>query len=51
AYSPHAPADNVALKVLTALDEKGPEAALALLNEAEAKARKAAEDVEKKKKS
>ena len=50
AYSPHAPADNVALKVLAALDEKGTEGALAVLAEADAKAKKAAEDAEKKKK-
>ena len=50
AYSPHAPADNPALKALAALDEKGPEAALKIIEEAEAKAKKDAEDAKNKKK-
>lgn len=49
AYSPHAAPDNLALKVIEALDAKGPEAALKVIEEAEAKAKKAEEDAKSKK--
>lgn len=50
AYSPHAMPDNIALKVLAALDKDGREGALKLIAELEAKSKKAEEDARNKKK-
>ncbi|HWU94874.1 MAG TPA: hypothetical protein VN029_04705, partial [Sphingomonas sp.] len=50
AYSPHAMPDNIALKVLAALDKDGREGALKLIAELEAKSKKAEEDAKNKKK-
>jgi len=51
AYSPHASPDNLALKVIAALDKDGTEAALKVIEEAEAKAKKAEEEAKSKKKA
>ncbi len=51
AYGPHQSGENVALKVIEALDKDGKEAALKVIADAEAKAKKAEEDAKNKKKS
>ncbi|WP_342251454.1 hypothetical protein [Sphingomonas sp. OTU376] len=51
AYGPHQSGENVSLKVLEALDKDGKEAALKVIADAEAKAKKAEEDAKNKKKA
>jgi tetratricopeptide (TPR) repeat protein len=48
AYGPHQEGPNVAMEVVKALDEKGPEAALAAIAEAKAKAKEAEEKKKRK---
>lgn len=50
AYGPHQSADNVSLKVVKALDEKGTKEALKVVTDAEAEAKKKEEEAKAKKK-